>query len=103
MIFVPFRGGGLVESLYTLSFIRGLSGRWMRVEKVEGGGWCLLLDRVLLAGLLPFEDGVFALDIGPGQAAAGQVPDDARQLADLGGGGVQEDRRVVGETSLHVI
>ena len=65
-------------------------------ERRRGVGG-LLFSSVLLAGLLSFEDGVLALDLGPAHAAVGQVPDYAGQLADLG----VEEKRVVRDTSSH--
>lgn len=53
------------------------------IMKWLADGRTLLFARVLLAGLLSFEDGVLALHFRPGQCAAGQIPNDHGQLADL--------------------
>lgn len=47
------------------------------------GAKALLFGCVLLAGLLPFKDGVLALHYGPAQRPVGQIPNDSRQLTDL--------------------
>lgn len=62
----------------------------MHMQQVCGFSWSgwrtselLLFNRVLLAGLLSFKDGVLALHFRPAQCAVGQIPNDHRQLADL--------------------
>lgn len=62
----------------------------MHMQQVCGfsqSGWqtgeFLFFNRVLLAGLLSFKDGILALHFCPGHCAIGQIPNDHRQLVDL--------------------
>lgn len=54
-----------------------------RFPEAKADECTLLFGCVLLAGLLSFEDGVFALHYGPAQCTVSQIPNDPGQLADL--------------------